>query len=201
MRRSILVFEISLREATRYYRSVLLVVLGICWVSFSALIISVSSNNHFEQLPLWSRAGLTLVRTWLWQRVDSTIFDLTVHYRDTRAAGRERCASCDFDMLLLASDCWFPNIIYVFPGQVPPKAKQSKQTPKTLLFQNLWFEVFYPRNHNLLLPGTANQRKVRHKGSRPRPGAWHTVQVCHRFMAAASPTLETTLGSDADSYS
>lgn len=140
----------------------------------------------------WSDLGENMAKT---GRVDPTIFDLAVHYRDTRAAGRERCASCDSEMLLLASDCWFPNIIHVFPEHPPNKTKQSKQPPQTLLFKVLWFEVLYPRNHNLLLPGTASQRKVRHKGSCPRPGAWHM------FMIAASPTLEMTLGSDADSYS
>lgn len=38
-------------------------------------------------------------------RVDSAIFDLMAHYRDTRAAERESCTSCDFEMLLLGSDC------------------------------------------------------------------------------------------------
>lgn len=71
----------------------------------------------------------------------------------------------------------------------PQKQSKANKPPKLCYSQNLWFEVFYPRNHNLLLPGTANQRKVRHKGSSPRPGAWHTVQVCHRFMMAASSTL------------
>lgn len=177
--------NVSVWEKPHYYRSVLLAVLGICWVSFPAPIISVSNNNHFEQLPLWSRAGLTLVRTWLRQ---GELIPPSLTWWYTTETLEQREGALHFMWLWDASPSQRLLISKhhsCLPEHPPNKTKQSKQTPKLCYsrFCDLRFST----------PGTTTysslaQRKVRHKGSCPRPEAWHM------FMIAASPTLEMTLG-------